>query len=123
MQINNSTQSFGSTRLNLAKNTPITKITETLQPFFELKGFGHTANDSFVKNPQAFADKITGTQVAIVPSKNGFVIIGKDGGAGGADTFIGKVLKEKFGDAANFTDDIAPSKFEGEIIDFTKLNK
>lgn len=128
MQVNNTTQTqnFGSTRINAKKlsGTPLNKIFAPLEDCFEFKGFGHSKNDKFVKNPQAFTDKIGGSQAAVVHSADGdIVIIGKDGGSGSADAFIGRVLKEKFGDAVTFTDDIAPMKADGPVIDMTKINK
>lgn len=128
MQVNNTTQTqnFGSTRLaaNKIKNMPLNKILDPLNDYFELKGFWHGNDDKFIKNPQKFADRINFSQAAITHSADGdIVVIGKDGGVGGADTFIGRIMKEKFGDAVTFTDDIAPIKVEGPVWDMTKVHE
>ena len=125
MQVNNttSTQNFGSTRINLKKldpKKPITEITDTLNKYFEIKGLGN-ANDVFTKNPQKITNEIDFSQAAVTLDKGDMVIIGKDGGMGGADNFIGRIMKEKFGDAVTFTEDIAPIKLDGPVIDMTKI--
>ena len=80
------------------------------------------------KSPQAtyLADQIDFSQAAVIPKGNDtLLIVGKDGGVGGADTFIGRILKETFPNdkAIVYTDDIAPVKVEGEVIDMTEIGK
>ena len=126
MQVNNTTQTqnFGSTRLAYSKikELPLNKITEKIEPYYELKGFWNNANDKFIKNPQKFADKIEGHQAAIVHSADGdIVIIGKDGGSAGSDGFLGRLLTSIFGDGAKYTDDIKPIESDMPPIDMTKI--
>lgn len=118
MQVNNSQPSFGSTLLKLTPDTPIVnKYLNTVSQYFELKGF---AGDKLIMKPQLAADQIDFSQAAVIPKGNGsMLIVGKDGGPGGADTFIGRILKETFPNdkAIVYTDDIAPVKLEGPVID------
>ena len=52
------------------------------------------------------------------------MFVGKDGGPGGADTFIGRILKQTFpNDPIEFVDDIAPVHVDGPVIDMTEIGK
>lgn len=121
MQVNNSQPSFGSTLLKLTPDTPIcNKYLNKVNQYFELKGF---AGDKLLLKPQLAADKIDFSQAAVIPNGSDLLIVGKDGGPGGADTFIGRILKEAFPNdkAIVYTDDIAPVKVEGPVIDLTEI--
>ena len=123
MQVNNSQPSFGSTLLKLTPDTPVAnKYLNKVHEFFELKGF---VGDSYVLKPQLAADQIDFSQAAVIPKGNdSMLIVGKDGGLGGADTFIGRILKETFPNdkAIVYTDDIAPIKHEGPVIDLSDMD-
>ena len=122
MQVNNSQPSFGSTLLKLTPDTPLcNKYLNKVSEYFELKGFG---GDKLVMKPQLAADQIDFSQAAVIPKGNdSMLIVGKDGGPGGADTFIGRILKEAFPNdkAIVYTDDIAPVKVEGPVIDLSDM--
>ncbi len=110
----NSTPSFGSTRIPLNK---FDEATKELNKYFTIKGYISKAT------PQELADKIDFNQavVNLSSNKSEAVFIGKDGGLGGADTFIGRVLK-KIIPEAKFTDDVKPVEIDGPVIDLTKLD-
>ncbi len=116
MYVNNSSPSFGSTKVFLSGDTPvINKFTNKVSEYFELKGY---AGKNFSENHQLVADQIDFSQAAILPSKDGLVFIGKDGGEGGADKFIARLLKEAFPNAKiEHTENIAPIKLDGPTID------
>lgn len=105
----NSTPSFGSTRIPLNKLEPAAK---ELNNYFTVKGYISKAT------PQELADKIDFNQavVNLDLDKTEAVFVGKDGGLGGADTFIGRVLK-KIIPEAKFKDDIKPVEIDGPAID------
>ena len=110
MQVNNSQPSFGSTLLKLTPDTPVAnKYLNKVHELFELKGF---MGDSYVLKPQLAADKIEFHQAAVITKGNDMIIVGKNGGENGYDTFIGKMLKQAFpGDSRiTYRDDIAPTK-------------
>ena len=123
MQVNNSQPSFGSTLLKLTPDTPLcNKYLNKVSEYFELKGFG---GDHYILKPQLAADQIDFSQAAVIPKGNdSMLIVGKDGGPGGADTFIGRILKETFPNdkAIVYTDDIAPVKVEGPVIDLSDMD-
>lgn len=117
MQVNNSQPSFGSTIIKLKpddflfENKYMLKVAE----HFNMKGLMASTNKYYMK-PQLMADQIELSQAAVsFNSNNELLIVGKSGGKGGEDTFIGKLLKESFpnDDCVKFTDDIAPLDVEG----------
>lgn len=123
MQVNNSAPSFGSTKLIMPKNADFGKALKNVGDYFELKGF---AGEKYILKPQLAADQIDFSQAAIIPTgkaKGEFLFVGKDGGEGGADTFIGRILAKAFPNQTTFVDDIAPIKLEGPYIDMTKIHK
>ena len=124
MHVNNSQPSFGSTMLKLTPDTPVmNKYLDKISQYFELKGF---AGDKLIMKPQLAADQIDFSQAAVIPKGNDtLLIVGKDGGDGGADTFIARILKETFPNdkAIVYTDDIAPVKVDGPVIDMTEIGK
>ena len=116
---NNTCPSFGSTTISLTPNTPVSnKYLDKVSRYFDLKGF---QGDKFFENPQLAADKIDFSQAAIVTKGNNMLIVGKDGGDGGADNFIGRILKQSFPNDKNikFIDDIAPIELDEPLIDLT----
>lgn len=123
MQVNNSQPSFGSTLLKLSPDTPLSnKYLDKVSQYFELKGF---LGDKYFLKPQLLADRIDFSQAAVSISKNNeMLIVGKDGGKGGADTFIGRILKKSFpnDECIKYTDDIAPVNVDGPVVDFTDLS-
>lgn len=116
MNVNNSSPSFGSTKIFLAKDTPVVnKFTNKVAEYFELKGF---MGPKYSNNHQLVADQLDFSQAAILPSKDGLIFIGKDGGQGGADNFIAKLLKDAFpNEKIEHTENIAPVKLDGPVID------
>lgn len=111
--------SFASTRINFDKqdkdglcHVVIPKYLDPVNDYFEVK----SVQNKFSK-PQELADEIELNQAAVYMDKDGFTIVGKDGGEGGADTFIGKILTKLFPDNAVFKDDIKPLEDKGEAID------
>ncbi len=110
MTINmNNNLSFGSTRIPYNK-VPIMKYLEPLNKYFEVKNFD-------LMKPQEAADKLDSfSKAAAMFDDKGMIIVGKDGGPGGADTFIGKIL-QKVSPDVKYVDDIKPVKSDGPVID------
>ncbi len=104
----NNSPSFGSTRIPY-NNVLVHKYLEPLNKYFDIKDIGHM-------KPQEAADKIDFNQAAIIFDKDAMIVVGKDGGPGGADTFIGRILKKVSPDV-EYIDDIKPVKSNGEVID------
>lgn len=107
--VNYSTPSFGSTRfptndVNFKKS--LTKLNE----FFEVKSFWNN------KTSQEIADSIDFDKAGYILDGDEIRVIGKDGGPGGADTFIGRIMKEIIPEA-KYVDDVKPVKVEGPVID------
>ncbi len=102
--------SFGSTIIHYDK-TPLNKYVKPLNKYFEVKGFK-------LMKPQQAADKLDFSKAAVMfDKKNGnMIIVGKNGGAGGTDTIIGKILKE-INPNAKYIDDVEPLKVDGPVID------
>ena len=67
--------------------------------------------------PQRMADRIDFDEYIVNVDDGIMTIVGKDGGKGGADTFIGRILTNLYPDRAVFTDDVKPSKLSGEPIE------
>ena len=110
MQVNNSQPSFGSTLLKLTPDTPVAnKYLNKISQYFELKGF---AGDKLVMKPQLAADQIDFSQAAVITKGSDMIIVGKNGGENGYDTFIGKMLKQAFPDDPRiiYRDDVAHVK-------------
>lgn len=106
----NNNPSFGSTRIPY-KDVPVAKYLEPLNKYFEVKGFE-------LMKPQQAADKLDFSKAAAMLDKDAMIIVGKDGGPGGADTFIGRLLKEIDPDV-KYVDDVKPVKIDGPVIDLT----
>ena len=114
----NFTPSFASTKIKLQKDEePLhvvdRKFLSHVNKYFTL------ADMNFDKSitSQKLADKIDYDQY-IVHYKNGaLTIVGKDGGEGGADTFIGKILTKLYPDRAIFTDDVKPLEYKENAVD------
>lgn len=104
----NSCPSFGSTRIPY-NNVLVHKYLEPLNQYFEVKEFN-------LMKPQEAADKIDFGKAAIMFDKDAMVVVGKDGGPGGADTFIGRILKQVSPDV-EYIDDVKPVKVDGPVID------
>ena len=107
--VNYSTPSFGSTRLPI-DNTDLRKYLKPLNEYFEVKGFCGN------KAAQEYADQIDFGQTAFVMGKKEAMFVGKDGGDGGADQFIFRILK-KINPEAKYVDDVKPVKVDGPVID------
>lgn len=106
----NNCPSFGSTRIPY-KEVPISKYLEPLNKYFEVKGFN-------LMKPQEAADKLDFGKAACMCDKDAMVIVGKDGGQGGADTFIGRLLK-KIDPDVEYIDDVKPVEIDGPSFDLT----
>ena len=85
--VNYSAPSFGSTRLPI-DDTDLRKYLKPLNDYFEVKGFMGN------KTAQEYADQIDFGKAAFVITEKEAMIVGKDGGEGGADRFIYKILKK-----------------------------
>ncbi len=107
--VNYSTPSFGSTRLPF-DDTDMRKYLKVLNEYFEVKGFWRS------KTAQECADQIDFGKAAFVNDGKEIMVVGKDGGPGGADTFIYKILK-KVNPEAKYVDDVKPVKVDGPVID------
>lgn len=108
--INNvkSCPNFGSTRIPY-KDVPVAKYLEPLNKYFEVKGFN-------LMKPQEAADRLDFGKAAAMMDKDAMIIVGKDGGPGGADTFIGRLLK-KIDPDVKYIDDVKPVEIDGQVID------
>lgn len=104
----NNCPSFGSTRIPY-NNVPVHKYLEPLNKYFEVKEFN-------LMKPQEAADKLDFGKAAAMFDKDGMIIVGKDGGPGGADTFIGRLLKKVSPDV-EYIDDVKPVEIDGPVID------
>lgn len=125
MQVNNSQPSFGSTLIKNAGKLPVhsNKYVDVVEQYFSISKTGMLVPKGF-DNPQKVANKIDFSTYAIAVKDGNIKIIGKDGGDGGADTFIGKILKKAFpNDDIEYIDDIAPVKVDGPVIDMTEIGK
>ena len=107
--VNNSTPSFGSTRFP-ATDINFKKSLQKLNEYFEVKGFGNN------KTSQEIADYIDFDKAGYVLEGDEIRVVGKDGGPGGADTFIGRIMKEIIPEA-KYVDDVKPVKVDGPVID------
>ncbi|MBQ8167894.1 hypothetical protein IJZ97_00545 [bacterium] len=105
----NSTPSFGSTRLPY-DNTLVHKYLEPLNRYFEVKDFPGE------KLAQKVADKIDFNQAGWTNLEKEVMVVGKDGGDGGADRFIYRLLK-KVNPEAKYIDDVKPVQVDGPVID------
>lgn len=115
-----STPSFGSTRIVLSKlerEMPLNEIDKKfiapIRRYFTLADI-NLNNDA---NFQKMADEIDFDKFSIHYKDGVMTFIGKDGGNGGADTFIGKTLKKLFPDRVKFTDDIKPVEVDGPTFE------
>ena len=106
----NSNTSFGSTVIPYDK-TLVRKYSKTINNYF-------SKTIAFPKNmsSQQIANKLNFDEVGVVLEKNGIRYVGKDGGIGGADTFLGKILK-KINPNAKHVEDVKPVKFNDITID------
>ena len=122
MQVNNSQPSFGSTKVyNIGKMT-ISELVGPVEKYFEVKPVWHKLGG--VNTSQDLADKIDFSQATFVLENGAARFVGKDGGPGGADTFIGRILKEAFpNNKVEYIDDVAPIKVDGPVIDMTEIGK
>ena len=110
--------SFASTKIKLQPEEDDMRVLD--------KKFLAPVNKYFTLADMRFEKSITSQELAdridynqyIIHYKNGaLTIVGKDGGEGGADTFIGKLLTKMYPDRAIFTDDVKPSEHKEEAID------
>ena len=107
--VNYSTPSFGSTRFP-ATDANAKKALDKLNQYFEIKGFWQN------RTSQEIADRLDFNKAGFVIGDKEVRVIGKDGGPGGADTFIGKIIKEVIPEA-KYVDDVKPIKVDGPTID------
>lgn len=123
MQVNNSQPSFGSTRiLNAGKLSANNKYVKKINEYFMPPKYNEQGGDFF--KPQTLADKIDFSKFNWTYHDDVLMFVGKDGGPGGADTFIGRILKQTFpNDPIEFVDDIAPVHVDGPVIDMTEIGK
>ena len=125
MQVNNSQPSFGSTLIRGAAKMPAfnNKYTNVIDQYFALSKTMFSGGANF-KEPQKMADVIDFSTYGFATDGTDLRFVGKDGGPGGADTFIGRILKQAFpNDDIEYIDDIAPIKLEGPVIDMTEIGK
>ena len=108
-QVNSGT-TFGSTIIPY-DDTLIHKYSNSINQYFR-----RTLEFPKDMEVQKIADRLDFDQVGIVLEKNGVRYIGKDGGVGGADTFLGKIIK-KVNPNAKHIDDVKPIEYTGEVID------
>lgn len=107
--VNYSTPSFGSTRFPKT-DINFNKSLQKLNEYFEVKGFSNN------KTSQEIADCIDFDKAGFDFDGDEIRVVGKDGGPGGADTFIGRILKEIIPEA-KYVDDVKPIKIDGPVID------
>ncbi|MBQ8669523.1 hypothetical protein IJ472_07060 [bacterium] len=125
MQVNNSQPSFGSTLIKGAAKTPVfnNKYTNVIDEYFTLSKTMFSGGANF-HEPQKMADAIDFSTYGFATDGTDLRFVGKDGGPGGADTFIGRILKQAFpNDPIEYIDDVAPIHVDGPVIDMTEIGK
>ncbi len=108
MIINNNTQpNFTSSYVKTSKMA-LSKLTDSIDPYFELKGYANMTTDK-IRN----AIKLN--QAGIGIQDKGLVIVGKDREA---DEFISRMLTKANIDH-KYVEDTPVTKFDGPTIDLT----
>ena len=102
----NSTQSFGSTWI---PNNKLFDAADRLGKYVEIKGFVYSKSTK----PQLLANSIDLGEVGVIANTKtkGYTLVGKNGGEGGFDTFIGNILRRAIPEA-KYTPDIRPLKID-----------
>ena len=105
MNTNYSNTNFSSSYIPM-KKIPVTKVLDSVSPYFEPQGFGN-------KSVNAIRKKINSSQVGIGIRKNEVVLVGKDRNA---DTLISLLLK-KNNIESKFVQDTTKTKINSSAID------
>lgn len=105
MNTNYSNTNFSSSYIPI-KKIPVTKVLDSVSPYFEPQGFGN-------KSVNAIRNKINSSQVGIGIRKNEIVLVGKDRNA---DTLISLLLK-KNNIESKFVQDTTKTKINSSAID------
>ena len=106
MNIRQNNVSFSATYVPFKQNKSFDKVIESIEPYFELRGFG-------ISKAESIRNKISLSQAGIGLNEEGLVLVGKDREA---DEFISRMI-DKNNVKSKYVEDTPVTDFKDGVID------